>query len=150
MPDWITHVIVGLILCEIFDLKPRSLVLLGSVLPDIILKIDLLRLLIHHDFEMYWYLIPGHSPIGVLLFALFIAMFFRMNQYKFIYLVSIGFMSHFLLDLMNKHYLVGQQLLLFPFSWKYLELGIMWYEYFWIGILVSGILYIMVKITKNS
>ena len=41
MPDWLSHIIIGLIFAELFNINKKGLVVLGSLLPDFIVKINL-------------------------------------------------------------------------------------------------------------
>jgi len=55
MPDWISHILIALIIVELFNLKLKSLVLLGSILPDFFFKISTLGLFFNiPTTDIYW------------------------------------------------------------------------------------------------
>ena len=149
MPDWISHVLIGLILCEILDLRPKSLVLLGTLLPDLILKSELLQIFFPLGDRLYWVFMPLHTPIGLLLMSLLILPLFDYDRKKSFLLITLGWISHLLSDMLTKHFLIGE-FLLFPFSWKTFGFGMIWPEEFYMILLPLIIIYAAVLVVKRA
>src|SRR3989344_5938182 len=117
MPDWISHILIALIIVELFNLKLKSLVLLGSILPDFFFKISTLGL---------FFYIPT------------------------ILLITIGWVTHFASDILFKTFLINTQaMLLFPFSWRSFNLNLLWGEKYYIILIITLIVYILVRLLKN-
>ena len=114
MPDLITHVLIGLIICELFNIRRKSLVILGSVLPDLVLKLSLLGFFIDIPMkEIKWLLIPFHTPIGLILVATIIILFFRGDYILNFLFISLGWALHLAADLTNKEVFINQMLLFY-------------------------------------
>ena len=142
MPDWISHVLIGLIICEIFRIKPKSLVLLGALLPDIILKVELIHNFIPIGDNLFWLFMPLHTPIGNLLVTFLLLPVFNYNKKKTFFLITIGWISHLLSDMMTKHFIIGQ-FLLFPLSWKTSGFGMVWPEEFYLILIPLLVVYLI-------
>src|SRR3989338_7935837 len=113
MPDWMSHILIGLIFCELFSIRKKSLVLFGALLPDLISKL----LLASFYFGLYGNLSLDsfHTPFTDFALALLIAPLFKYPKTKTVMLITLGFATHFLSDLMLRHFLGGMRLF-FPFS----------------------------------
>ena len=150
MPDWISHIFIGLTICELFNVKKKSLVLIGTLLPDLLIKMHLLELIIPvKGNKIYWAMLPYHSPAGAVLITLLIVQLFKFNRLKAFLLVTVGWVSHLVADLTNKHMLEGGMRLFLPLSWKYMEFGITWAEQYYINMGVTALIYLIVVIIKN-
>lgn len=150
MPDWITHILIGLIIAEIFNIKRKSLVVIGSILPDVLVKLELLSVFFAVDkYAITWLFNPLHTPIGMALFSLLLVPLFNLGRYKIYFLLFIGWASHLLSDLINKHVLLGQNLLLFPFSWKNLEIGLIWPDEYYKLLIPLIVIYSVILIHKS-
>lgn len=153
MPDWLTHILIALIICELFKIKRKSLVLLGALLPDIIFKGVILGNLFSIPLtNLYWFLMPFHLPTGAFLFTVFLTPFFRYNQKKVFILITIGWISHLLADLTAKYlYLFTneQALLLFPFSWKSFSFNLVWPEKYYLVLILSVIIYFTIIVFRK-
>lgn len=137
MPDCFTHVVFGLFLCEVFRVKYKSLVILGCLLPDIGNLINLVL-----NYQLFWLFQPLSTPIGVILLSTSIGFLFNIEYKRAVSLLLLGASSHVLLDFTVRRFEEGI-LLLFPFSWKYYNLGnfgLFWPEQFYLPLLVSIIL----------
>jgi hypothetical protein len=122
-------VIVGLILAKIFRIKKVSLVLLGTILPDIVYKLKLMGAFFYIPENAFQFgLLPFHSPIGLIILTLLLSYFFRYPRVKLILVISLGWISHILLDLTNKHFLIKQTYLFLPISYKAVEFGWFWQD----------------------
>lgn len=131
MPDWISHILFGLIICHLFNIKRKSLVVLGAILPDLIGKIKMLN-----------YLFPGspdwiiplsnvwHTPLPSIISALIIALFFNYPYLESAILLILGDISHFLSDGTAKSFLFDGYL------------PILWADQYYIAILVLALTYI--------
>lgn len=126
MPDWITHIVVAWTLCTLLSFKFKQfnnenivIVLIGALIPDIF-KINMpLNILGIHTST---FIAPIHMPIGSLIIAAIISLFFNEKKMTFIFLV-LGISTHFALDLLLIN-VNGGMMLLFPFSWATWQLGI--------------------------
>jgi len=122
-----SHLIIGLILAEVFNIKKKSLVVLGTLLPDILSKMHLL----------YFYLsipplvsfVSFHTPFMIFIISIIIAPFFMHDKYKTILFINLGAASHFLTDLTMKHFttIVGTRLF-YPLTTKNFTLNLLWPE----------------------
>ena len=150
MPDLITHVIIGLIFCELLGIRRKSLIILGSILPDIIFKITLICIFIEIPTkEFKWFLVPMHNPAALILLTVLICLFFRSNyQQKFLMICS-GWILHLIADLTNKELFMNQMFLLYPFSWKAFELNILWPNQYFYAFFLSLAVYIIIILVKH-
>jgi hypothetical protein len=115
-----------------------SLFLLGSLLPDILLRGGRLFFLgsPHRDF-VELYLAPLHTPFATALVCLAIAQFFHSEvRLKSFVLLYSGCLTHFILDLFQRT-IVGFGFTaepldgyhwLYPFSWFDFQIGLFWAE----------------------
>ncbi|MCK5282770.1 MAG: hypothetical protein KAK00_05155 [Nanoarchaeota archaeon] len=150
MPDLITHIIVGLILAKLLRVKKKSLVLLGAILPDMIYKLSLLGLFFDIPENVFIFgLLPLHSPIGLIITTILISFIFKYPKHKTISSISLGWISHLLLDLTNKHYLIKQTYMFMPLSYKALELGWFWQDQYYFMLLASLAILIIIYIFEN-
>ena len=146
-----SHLLIALILAEVFNIKKKSIVVLGALTPDLIAKIHLI----------YFYLgikpivlfSSFHTPIMPFLISLLIAPLFMYNPIRFIIRFIISFnidsMSEILSDLTIKHFAASGQRLLFPFSMKNYSLNLMWPEKSFYILAVSLAIYLMVILLKK-
>lgn len=145
MPDLLTHVLAGLIIAKLFRIRKKSLILLGSILPDIIYKIGLLGLFFPIPENLFKFgLLPFHSPIGAFLLTILLSFLFKYSKIKIISSISVGWLSHLLLDTTNKHYLIKQTYLFMPFSYKAVELGWFWLDEYSIMLILSAIILLII------
>ena len=122
---------------------------IGLLIPDLV-KINLLFTCLninHHDFFE-----PIHTPIGAILIASILSLFF-INSKKVFMVLLIGVITHFILDFFLIHVYGGIKLL-FPFSWEEWQLYIIRSDDYRItifAILLSLIVFIyFVFIKKNG
>ena len=148
MPDLMSHLLIGLILAELFRIRKKSLVVLGAIAPDLLGKVHLI----------YFYLklppvisfVSFHTPVIVFLISILIAPLFIHNKFKTVLFFNIGAMSHFLSDLTMKHFTIRGSRLFFPFSSDNYSLGLVWPEdsiFILIGCLL---IYLIIKIFKKD
>ena len=112
MPDWFTHTLVGWIIGKTLKMD-IALIVTGSLIPDlykITIAFSLLRIDTHN------FLDPLHLPAGAFIIGALFSLFFINSKKVFIFL-SIGILSHFILDFFLVHVSGGMKLL-FPFSWE--------------------------------
>jgi len=125
MPDLVTHVAVGYGLQR--GLWPRLSVwfLIGAVLPDILTR----------PFTIlwpgsFWWTMPLHTPVGLLLICAAAAFLLGpgpgFNRSVFLNL-SAGALVHVVLDIFQTH-IAGSYFLFFPFSWRSIEAELVWPE----------------------
>ena len=151
MQDWISHILIALIIVELFNLKLKSLVLLGSILPDFFFKISTLGLFFNiPTIDIYWILLPIHQPLGALFLTFIVMILFRFDYISTILLITIGWVTHFASDILFKTFLINTQaMLLFPFSWRSFNLNLLWGEKYYIILIITLIVYILVRLLKN-
>jgi len=147
MPDWISHILLGLIIAEISNTNKKSLVVLGSILPDIVLKTYTISLLTPIPLNfLFWFFYPLHTVAGIILLSLLITQLFKYDPKKAFMLIFAGALSHILLDMTTKPMVYNiQGLLLFPFSWKAYSLGLFYSEQYWIVAIILLFAYIITK-----
>ncbi len=126
MPDWIAHVLVAWISCTLLGFKYRQfnsantvIAMIGSLIPDIIkvgMPLEWLNI------YMWNYITPLHLPIGSVIIASIMALFFRERKLVFLFLLF-GLLTHYLLDIFLIN-ISGGMSLLFPLSWQGFQLGI--------------------------
>ena len=149
MPDLVSHAIIGLLLCELLNIKPKSLVVLGALLPDLLSKFELLHLFFPFGDRLYWILMPLHTPIGLILATFLVIHFFNYNKKRSYILITLGWVSHILADWMiNRHLYIGS-FLWFPFSWKTSEIGIAWPEEFYLVLIPLVAIYLLIRFLKR-
>ncbi len=126
MPDWITHILVAWTACTLLSFKFKQfnaentvIVMIGSLIPDIFKIYIPLELL---GFYTQDFIMPLHLPIGSLIMAAIISLFFKEKKTIFMFLI-LGVFTHFALDSLLT-YVSGGMLLLFPFSWETWQLRI--------------------------
>lgn len=153
MPDWVSHILIGLIICEVYDINKKSLVLLGTLLPDFIGRIYLVGLILSlppgiQDY-IIWFGMPGHTLIGMFLLALAATPLFNYDFKKTLQLISIGLTSHILADLTTKHFMGGITIF-FPFTAKNYTLNVLWQEQFYIVLISSALVLLLIKGVKRK
>ena len=112
MPDWFTHTLVGWIIGKTAKMD-IALIVAGSLIPDlykITIAFNFLKIDTHNFLE------PLHMPAGAFIIGALFSLFFINSKKAFIFL-SIGILSHFILDFFLVHVSGGMKLL-FPFSWE--------------------------------
>lgn len=111
MADWFTHTLVGWITGKTTK-QDIALIVVGSLIPDLSKMNMALLFLGVPDYSFFDAL---HTPIGAILVAGLIALFF-IDIRKALLMLLLGVGTHFLLDffLVHTH---GGMLLLFPVSW---------------------------------
>jgi len=128
MPDWLTHTLTGWLIGKTTKIN-IALIVIGSLIPDLV-KINIaftwLGINHLHVFD------PLHTPVGAFLIAGIGALFFEDTKKAFIPL-SIGVISHFLLDFFLVH-LSGGTRLFFPLSWDKLNYSLIRSEDYWMTI----------------
>ncbi|HLD72423.1 MAG TPA: metal-dependent hydrolase [Candidatus Nanoarchaeia archaeon] len=131
MPDWLTHLLIGLILIELIPLKKKgwkSLILLGTILPDILTKLLLVEKWVPLP-EGFSILTTFHKPFILILFILLVAPLFRSTYRIIVFALSLGTASHILSDFMLHHLDPASGImLLYPFSLERFSLGWIWPE----------------------
>lgn len=147
MPDWLSHIIIGLIVAEILSINKKGLVVLGSLLPDFIVKINLLTAFFHVNDNLLFVTRLYHSPIMGLVIPAIIVPLFKFNWKKTYIYIMLGFMSHLFADSFTKHYYDG--ILLYPFSTSFFSFNVFWPEQYWIMLIISLIIYAFIKFIKH-
>ena len=154
MPDWLAHILVAWILCNILGIKFKffskentAIVMVGALIPDIV-KVGLI-----FDFlgmDVWDFIAPLHTPIGSMLSAALLSLLFEERK-RIFYLLIFGAALHFALDFLLMH-VSGGMLLLFPFSWGEWQLGVIQCDNYYvalIALILACVIYILSRdITK--
>lgn len=134
MPDWISHIFFALIIAEIFKIRKKSLLVLGSLLPDFITKIYLLGNFFKLPNWMIFDTYVFHFFVPSVILALICALFFRKEATRAAILIPFGVVLHLLLDSTTRNF--------FYTEWY----NILWIDQYWIAALVTGTIYFIIKI----
>ena len=148
MPDLMSHLLIALILAEIFNIKKKTLVILGALLPDLLSKWFLIY--VHFGIAPSISFVPFHTPIMVFLISLLIAPLFRYNQLKVIGFINLGASSEFLSDLTMKHFTVVGSRLFFPFSMSNYTFNLIWPEQSIYILIGSFVAYLLIRFIKKK
>lgn len=148
MPDLLSHLLIGLILAEIFNIKKKSLVVLGAILPDLLSKLHLIYLYFWIPLQISF--ISFHTPFMIFMLSLLISPLFMHNQLKTVLFINLGSMSHFLSDLMIKHFTVSGTRMLFPFSNQNYTLNLIWPEQSIYVLVLCSLIYALIKLAKKD
>ena len=121
MPDLVTHVMAGYGLQRALWPRLSPWFLVGAVFPDILTR----------PFTIlwpgsFWWTMPLHTPMGLLLVCAAIALLAG-APFLFSGIWAPAFFVHLFLDLFQAH-LAGSYYLLFPFSWRSVEVDLIWPE----------------------
>jgi len=146
MPDWMSHLLLGLIAAELFSVRKKSLVVLGALMPDLISKF--LLLFFYLGFWNNLGLDSFHTPLVSFLLAVLIAPLFRYDRVKTILLIILGLVTHFLSDFMIRHYTSGMRLM-FPISMSIYRFDLIWPEQSIYFLMVSFVVYVLIRIVKK-
>lgn len=148
MPDLMSHLIIALILSEIFNIKKKSIVALGALLPDVLSKGHLAYL--HLNIAPAFSFMPFHTPAILFLLSIIICSFFRYGKLKIILWTNLGSISHFLSDLTMKHFTIVGTRLFFPFSMSNYTLNLIWPEKSIYVLLFLSVAYVLIRFIKKS
>jgi len=148
MPDWLSHILIGLVFAELLNIDKKSLVVLGSLLPDFIAKIYLFSLFFPVNDILLFVTTLYHSPIMGLIIPGLVAPLFRYNRKKTYIYVMLGFMLHIIADSFTTGFNGG--VMLYPFSHSFFSFNVFWANEFWIILVGSIIAYAIVKFAKHG
>lgn len=157
MPDWLAHILVAYILCcilgikfKVFSKENTAIVMVGALIPDIVkagLIFDSLGM------DVWDFIAPLHTPIGSMLSAALFSLLFEFEERKRIfYLLILGASTHYALDFLLMH-VSGGMLLLFPFSWRAWQLGVIQCDNYYvalIALLLACLIYGVSKILPKE
>ena len=146
MPDWLSHIIIGLLVAEVFNIDKKGLVVLGSLLPDFVVKINLLPAFFHVNDNLLFVTRLYHSPVMGLIIPAIIAPLFKYDWRRTYIYIMLGFMLHLFADSFTRHYYDG--ILLYPISNGFFSFNVLWPEQYWIILIVSLVAYALVKLIK--
>lgn len=146
MPDWLSHILIGLIFAELLNVDKKSLLVLGSLLPDFLSKPYLLGFFIHVNDGINFTSKLYHSPIMGLILPAFIAPFFKYNWKKTYLLIFSGFFLHLIADSFTDDLAGG--ILLYPFSNGFFSFKLFFPEQYWIFLIFTLVIYGLIKLYK--
>lgn len=147
MPDWLTHIVLAAVAVELFSIRNKSLVFLGALLPDLLPKLVLLRLIIPIPELNYTLLSAFHTPFVLFLVTLLIAPLFRYRYRAVVALITLGALTHFLSDALLRHF-SGGVALLYPLSLKHYTLNLVWPEQSYLILLPALLIYGLIHFIK--
>jgi hypothetical protein len=124
MPDLLTHLIVGQAFWKGTRIDSLTFwFLVGTVLPDILTRP--FNILFP---SLYWFFMPLHTPVGLFFVCLSISQLCPAAGRRSVFYNLLGGAAlHVFLDLFQRH-IAGSYHLLFPFSWRSFEIGLVWPE----------------------
>ncbi len=124
MPDLLTHSAAAYVASRRWF--PRSgaiLFVVGTMLPDMLSRPFYILFP-----ALHWWVMPLHTPVGMVIVCWMLAGFFQANERRRVFgALAGGVLLHFLLDAPQKHIAAGY-FWLFPFSWTTYEWGLWWSE----------------------
>lgn len=142
-----THLLIALILAELFNMKKKSLVVLGALIPDILGKFQLI--LFYLGIPQFLFFGSFHTPLMSILVGILVAPLFFYDNFKTIVFINIGVISHFVADVALRHFNDTGMMLLFPFSMKNYSLNLIWPEQSLYVLFVTFGIYAIIKIIKK-
>jgi len=124
VPDLLTHFMTAYGARELADRRRLTYwFLVGALLPDVLTRPSTILMP-----SSFWFTMPFHTPVGLLLVCLSISLLFRSSVRKSVFLnLLIGSYVHVGLDIFQEH-IAGSYYLFFPFSWESFEFDLMWPE----------------------
>jgi hypothetical protein len=124
MPDLLTHAAVAhLAARRWFPRLGAVLFVAGTMLPDVLSRPFYIVFP-----ALHWWVMPLHTPAGMVIVCWILAGFFETAERRRVFLaLAGGVLLHFLLDAPQKHVAAGY-FWLFPFSWTTYEWGWWWSE----------------------
>lgn len=148
MPDLMSHVLIALIIGELFNVRKKSLIVMGAIAPDVLSKLDLLYF--HFGIPKVITFSSFHTPFMCFLLSLFISAFFVYPKLKTVILFNIGAISEFSSDFFVKHFSTAGQRIFYPLSLHNYAYGLFWSDdslYILIGLLL---IYASIKFIKRN
>jgi hypothetical protein len=121
MPDLITHLAIAYLSNKwLRIIRYSTLLYVGTILPDL-LTVAPAILFPRIEYALF----PFHTPVGIFILCLLISFSFdEKSRFGAFLCLLAGCSLHLLLDLLQKH-IQSAYTLLFPFSWKRFEIGIL-------------------------
>ncbi|KAA3619529.1 MAG: hypothetical protein DWQ05_02050 [Calditrichaeota bacterium] len=122
MPDLISHIATGYLFFPSFNHRAWfGLFVIGVCLPDLATRPFYILFP-----DLFWYVMPMHTPVGIVLLALGLSGLFVAGQRNQVFmLLMAGSALHLFIDLWQKH-VHGGYTIFFPFSWDIYEFGYIW------------------------
>ncbi|MDP6547557.1 MAG: metal-dependent hydrolase [Candidatus Woesearchaeota archaeon] len=148
MPDWLSHILIGLILSEALGIKKKSLVVLGSLLPDFIVKFYLFSYFIHIPPYILNFTSTFHTIFMGFIITAFIAPLFVYDIKKTYLYLNLGYATHIIFDSMTRHF-IGGEMLLFPFTDKMFSFGVFWANEYYYVLIPAIIIYLGIMLFKK-
>lgn len=148
MPDLMSHLIIGLILAELFSVRKKSLVVLGAISPDVLSHLDIMYT--YFDVPRILNFNSFHTPFMSFLISLLISAFFIYPKYKTILLFNLGSMSEYLSDLLVKHFTGAGTRFFFPFSLYNYSLSLVWSNDSIYILITCLVIYATIKLVKKK
>lgn len=149
MPDWISHIFIGLIFAELVNIEKKSLVVLGSLLPDFVIKIYVISFFYPLNDNLLFVTHLYHSLLMAFIIPGLVTPFFKYDWKKTYILITAGFLLHLLADSLGRYYTsYSEGIMLYPFSIEFFSFNIFWPEQYWIILLISLLTYVIICCIK--
>jgi len=148
VPDWLTHIVIALVFAELLDVKKKSVVLVGALLPDLLPKLTLLELFIPIPNWNYQFLDAFHVPFVLVLVILLIAPLFRYKYSRIVAWLSLGTLTHLLSDTLLRHFLGGISWL-YPFTTDKHTLNWIWPDQSYVVLIPALLVYFIIILMKK-
>jgi hypothetical protein len=127
--DLVTHAAIGLLIKAATGRRHAAAFVAGTLLPDLLSRLPSMifsaaRVLVEVPPLLIYGFDPLHTPVGMLLSAYAISLLFVAEQRRGVFCnLLAGMLLHMAVDLLQSHLGVGYPLL-FPFSTRSFELGL--------------------------
>ena len=149
MPDWISHILIGLIFAELLNINKKGLFILGTLLPDFVVKIYVFSFFFHLSDSLLFVSHLYHSPLMAFIIPALLTPLFKYDWKKTYILITGGFLLHLLADSLGKYYTsYSEWIMLYPFTTKFFSFNILWPEQYWIVLPISLVIYMSICFIK--
>ncbi len=130
MPDLFTHFTTGIVLSRFGLSNYRlSLFVLGSIFPDLFARIPTILSKLLFDKNIDEFIIPFHTPIGImLLLYLFVHLFERRIRGEAFLIMALGSALHLFLDVLQRQFFQSDYFLFFPFCFYAPKIDLFHYD----------------------
>jgi membrane-bound metal-dependent hydrolase YbcI (DUF457 family) len=136
------------VFAEMFNVRKKSVVLLGAILPDLLPKLVLLELFVPIPNWDYTLLSAFHVPFVLFLVILLLAPLFRYRYARIVWWLSLGTFTHLLSDTLLRHF-QGGIAWLYPFSVEKYALHWVWPDQSYLILMPALLSYLTIILIKK-
>lgn len=153
MPNLLVHLTLGLVIAKILKVEKKSILLLGSFLPDIKVFFYPIIIITSGLSDANAFILSFSSPFGSLLLALSLASLFPRKEFLKVFgLLGVGIIGHGSIDiLMFPLYGIEHYLLFYPVSWEPVGINANWFiEWMSLFSIIWVLLILLLQIQKSK